>query len=149
MAIVRVNPFRAMDQFARGMQRTMQQGDQVNHCISGNFTPRIDVSEDEKMIFLSVELPGISKEEVGLSINDENILIIKGEKKRVLCDSEEEKDKKYIRAERSYGTFNRSFLMPENINADSIKAAYRNGILDITIEKKEPEKPKSVSVTIE
>ncbi len=151
MGIVRVNPFRAMDMMARDMQRAMRTFDSASQCVSANFSPKIDISEDENKIYLSAEMPGIAKEDVTVTINDDNLLIIKGEKKASYETKSEEtvrKEKLYIRTERSYGTFTRTFMLPENIVNDSIKANYNNGILDITIDKKEPEKPKEILVDI-
>jgi HSP20 family protein len=90
-----------------------------------------------------VELPGVKKEDVKLTINDENVLVIKGEKKK-----DESKDKVYVRSERSYGAFERSFRLSDNINKDSINAKYDNGILNISFQKKEPQKPKEVNINI-
>lgn len=167
MGIVRVNPFRAMDMMTREFNKAFNTFDGTSHCVSANFSPRIDISEDENKIYMSVEVPGIPKEDVNLTINDENLLIIKGEKKTD-CKTEDakiveegaeaeaksdeteapKKDKTYIRTERSYGTFSRSFVLPDNIVNESVKANYNNGVLDITIDKKEPEKPKEISVNI-
>ena len=148
MGIVKVNPFRAMDMMSREMHKSLGTFEGTSQCVSANFSPKIDISEDENKIYLSAEVPGIAKENVNLTINDENVLIIKGEKQASYTIDENEKDKSCIRTERSYGTFTRSFVLPDNIVNDSVIANYADGVLDITIEKKEPEKPKEISVNI-
>ena len=149
MAIVRVNPFRAMDMMTRDMNRSFNTFEGSSQCVSANFTPRIDISEDENKIYMSAEVPGIAKENVNLTINDENVLIIKGEKKSSYKIDDKEKEASCVRTERSYGTFSRSFVLPDNIDTESIKANYKDGVLDISIDKKEPEKPKEISVNID
>ena len=97
---------------------------------SNTFSPKIDISEDEKNIYLEAEIPGIKKEEIHISLED-NILTIKGEKKI----SEDKKQKTLIRNERIYGSFTRSFTLHEEINPDEANAEFENGILKIVLEK--------------
>jgi HSP20 family protein len=108
-----------------------------------------------KSIYLVAELPGISKEDVKVSINEDNYIVIKGTKKRPFAILEEAKDgevqdkeRTYIKAERSYGEFSRSFILPENVMKDSISAQFDNGLLTITLTKIEPAKPKEVEIQI-
>ena len=99
-----------------------------NH--NNTFSPKIDISEDEKNIYFEAEVPGIKKEDINISLED-NILTIKGEKK-VLDDK---KDKTLIRIERNHGSFTRSFTLHEEINPDAASAEFENGILKIVLEK--------------
>jgi HSP20 family protein len=110
----------------------------------GGYAPRVDISEDDKKIYIQAELAGVKKEDVSVSINEENILFIKGDKKKV----NDEKDFCCIRSERNFGSFSRSFMLQENLLTDSIEAKYDNGVLNIAISKIEPEKPKEVKVEI-
>ena len=89
------------------------------------------------------DLPGIKMEDIDVSV-DENQLIIKGERKF----EKEEKEKDYIRVERSYGSFYRSFDIGVPIKADEVKANYAEGVLDITIPKAEIKKPKKVEISV-
>ena len=110
----------------------------------GDFKPRVDVSEDTKSIFFEVEIPGVKKEDVKVSVNNENIMTIKGEKKF------ERKDEvtSCCRSERTYGEFMRSFQLPDNTDSEKISASYNNGILTLTIPKIEPVKPSEKQVEI-
>ncbi len=99
---------------------------------------RVDVSEDEKNIYIEADMPGVNKEDVKISM-DEDVLTISAERSH----EEEKKKKDYHRIERSYGSMSRSFTVGDNISADEVDASYDNGVLHITLPKKEPvEKPK-------
>ncbi|HAB52145.1 MAG TPA: heat-shock protein Hsp20, partial [Ignavibacteriales bacterium] len=97
---------------------------------NNTFLPKIDISEDEKNIYFEAEIPGIKKEDVHISLED-NILTIKGEKKL----NEDKNEKTLIRNERIYGSFTRSFTLHEEINPDTANAEFENGILKIVLEK--------------
>ncbi len=99
---------------------------------------RVDVSEDENNIYIDADMPGVKKEDVKISM-DEDVLTISAERSH----EEEEKKKDYHRIERSYGSMSRSFTVGDNISAEEVDAVYDNGVLHITLPKKEPvEKPK-------
>lgn len=105
---------------------------------NGNFLPSVDIAEDEKGYYLNLTLPGVNKEEVKIELN-EGILSVSGEKKF----QKEENGKKYHTIESSYGAFKRSFKLPEDANAEAIEAEYKDGILNITVAKKEGKAVKS------
>ncbi|PWW82737.1 MULTISPECIES: Hsp20/alpha crystallin family protein [Prosthecochloris] len=94
---------------------------------------RVDVSEDEKTIYIDADMPGVKKDDVKISM-DEDILTINAER----THEEEEKKKDYHRIERSYGSMSRSFTVGENVDTDNIEASYDNGVLHIVLPKKEP-----------
>jgi len=144
MALVRFDPFRGFESLTKKMNDFVGDFDKGFNVEFGSFAPRIDIAEDEKNIYFHAELAGIRKEDVKVSITDNNILMIKGEKKR----EEKVEDKSFIRVERNYGSFSRSFELPDNVKSDSISAKYDNGVLNITLEKVEPQKPKEVEVEI-
>ncbi|MCG3206360.1 MAG: Spore protein SP21 [Elusimicrobia bacterium] len=103
----------------------MEQRDQ------GDFMPRTDITEDDKQIRVSVELPGMDEKDVQVSLaNDE--LVIRGEKKT----ESEDKGKDWYRAERSYGSFHRTFALPEGIDSAKADASFKKGVLTVTIPKK-------------
>jgi HSP20 family protein len=110
----------------------------------GVWSPSVDVSEDKDNVIVRAEMPGMKKEEVKISIQD-NVLTLKGEKKQ----EKEEKDANYHRIERSYGSFSRSFTLPTAVKADKVKASYKDGMLNITLPKTEEAKPKEIPVSIE
>ena len=109
--------------------------------------PRIDIMNDDSNINVVAEMPGVAKEDISVSVNDENILTITGKKEKVTVSDEEGKFSPVV-AERRFGNFARSILLPDNIDSEHISANYKNGILDIAISKKEPVKPKEVNISI-
>lgn len=111
---------------------------------TGEFVPGVDIIEDEHYVYLEVELPGVKKEDVKLTISDNNILNIRGEKIAPRMSD----DLVCIRQEADYGRFMRSFQMPENVDTGKIKAHYDNGMLYLTLPKMEPVKPKEIPVRI-
>ena len=97
---------------------------------NNTFSPKIDISEDEKNIYFEAEIPGLKKEDIKISLEN-NILTVKGEKQI----SEDKKQKTLIRNESIYGSFTRSFTLHEEIDPDSANAEFENGILKIVLEK--------------
>ncbi len=98
--------------------------------------PKIDISEDEKNIYLEAELPGVKKEDLKVKLED-NKLTILGEKKN--C-SENDKNRNFYNRERIFGTFEKVFTIQTEINNDNIKAEFENGVLSVIVEKFVPEK---------
>jgi HSP20 family protein len=106
-------------------------------------TFKVDISEDEKAIYLSADIPGVKKEDVKVTMED-NIITICAER----TQEEEEKKKNYHRVERSWGSLSRSFTIGDNVDAENVTASYDNGVLKIVVPKKEPEEKKSKEVTV-
>ncbi len=98
-----------------------------------NFYPRIDISEDKNNIIVSAEIPGVKKENIKITMQD-NILTIEGEKKKEI----EQKEKEYYRSERMFGSFKRSFTLPEEVDSDSVEANFEDGMLRILMKKAAP-----------
>lgn len=144
MTLLRFNPARGIESISRRMGEFMNELDKGISFEMGGFTPRADITEDEVNIFFHLEMPGMCKECVKISVNEDRILSIKGEKKR----KEQSEDKNCIRSERVFGEFSRSFVLPENSDFEKINAKFENGVLELTIPKKEPEKPKEISIDI-
>lgn len=105
--------------------------------------PAVDVVDEKDQIRVKADLPGLKKEEIGVSV-DNGILTIKGEKK----EEKETKEKEYIRSERYYGAFHRSFTLPVGVDAQKVNAGYKDGVLEITLPKKEDAKSKQIKVDI-
>jgi HSP20 family protein len=106
-----------------------------------SFAPSIDISETEKQYLIDVEVPGVEKKDIELNIEN-NTLTISGERKF----EKKEDGKHYHRVESSYGSFSRSFTLPDNVKDDSIQATYNNGILNITIDKSEQKMKKQIKI---
>jgi HSP20 family protein len=126
------------------MLDTFLRGGVVDDGSFGNFwSPAVDIREDKDAYFVEVELPGLTKDEVKITMEN-NILTIQGEKKQ----EKEEKRRDYHRSERVYGSFQRSFTLPSSVKNDKIEAQYKNGILTVTLPKVEEAKPKAIEVKV-
>ena len=110
---------------------------------SGNFIPPVDVYEDANRLVLKLEVPGISQEDLQIDLENQT-LTVKGERKFV----NDEKEENFHRIERRYGSFVRSFTLPSTVETESAQASYENGVLAITLPKKEAAKPKQVKIQI-
>lgn len=106
--------------------------------------PSLDVFEEKDEIVVKADLPGMSKDEIEVTVT-ENVVTIKGEKKK----EEEVKEKDYYRRERSYGSFVRSVELPSEVKSEQIKANFKDGVLEIRMPKTEEAKKKAVSVKID
>ncbi|HEV7768966.1 MAG TPA: Hsp20/alpha crystallin family protein [Thermoanaerobaculia bacterium] len=109
---------------------------------SSTWNPPVDVLEENDKIFVKVEAPGVDEKDFHVTFED-GLLTITGERQ-----FERRDDRNYHRIERSYGTFTRSFTLPSSIDANQIKADYRNGVLEIEIPKKEESRPKQIQVNV-
>ena len=107
------------------------------------WTPAVDVYEDENAFLIKVDLPEINKEDVKVNLN-ENVLALTGERRF----EHEDKREGYHRVERTYGQFYRSFTLPPNVNTEAISAEFRDGVLRLTLPKREEAKPKQIEVKI-
>ena len=105
-------------------------------------TPAFDISETDNEIHVKAELPGMDPKEIEINLTGD-LLTIKGEKK----EETEEKGEDYHRRERRYGSFARSFRLPVEVKADSVNAAYKDGVLTLTLPKGEKEKARRIEVT--
>lgn len=123
---------RLFDDFGRGVSWSGSEN---------GLMPSMDVTETEKEIEITAELPGLQEKDVQVNLAD-NVLTIKGEKK----SEKEEKDKNYRLVERSYGSFSRSIQLPDGTNADAIKATISDGVLKVTVPKPAPAQVKKVEV---
>lgn len=110
--------------------------------------PRVDIIEDAKEFRFLVEMPGLKKDEIKLSIIEDNVLHIIGKKVEEKNEENTKKGLIFHRKERFNGEFTRKFILPENVNHEAIDAKFENGVLSIVIEKKEAEKPKEIEVKV-
>lgn len=110
----------------------------------GAWTPAIDITENEDHYLVTADIPGVSKEDVKVDFHD-GMLTVKGEKR---SEEKEEKDN-YLRVERSFGSFVRTFTLPETVEPDKIKATYKDGVLKLSIPKKADAKPKKIEIKVQ
>jgi HSP20 family protein len=106
--------------------------------------PTLDLYEEKDQIVVKAELPGMTKDDIQVSVAD-NILTIRGEKKKEEVDD----NKDYYHAERVYGAFARTVALPAEINPDKIHAAFKNGVLEIHLPKTEEAKKRAINVKVE
>jgi HSP20 family protein len=144
----RIDPFRELEEMSNRLSRIFgrplppKEGGKEEMTIA-EWSPLVDITEDDKEYLIKAELPEVKKEDVKLSIHD-NVLSISGERKY----EKEEKGKKYHRVERAYGSFMRSFTLPEDADAGKVGAEYKDGILKVHLPKSEKAKPKSIEVKV-
>ena len=144
MAITRWDPFRevaALQNRVNSLFRDFNEGE--SSMTTTNFIPAVDIYEDEKKIVLKVDVPGMQEKDIDVSVEN-NTLTVKGERKL----EKEEKEENFHRIERRYGSFFRSFSLPNTLDINNIKAAYDAGVLRIELEKRAEAKPKQIKVNV-
>ena len=109
----------------------------------GQWLPEVDITEEKDRIIVKADLPGMKQEEIAVEVSD-GVLTIKGERKR----ETESKEGKTYRVERSYGSFLRSFTLPAGVDATKVNAAYKNGVLEVTLPKLAEAKAKQIKVEV-
>ena len=149
MRLIRFEPFRDLvstqDRLNRLFNSTLSSafqgwGDE-GQLASGTCTPPVDIYETDQNLVMKAELPGVDPREVEVRVED-NTLYLKGQRKL----QEEVSQDNYHRIERTYGTFTRSFALPGSINADKVVAEYKDGVLTLTMPKREEAKPKTIKI---
>jgi HSP20 family protein len=137
------DPFRGLFDLQRRAFNQALQNFETEAAAVGAWTPAADIFEDENSFVIKLELPEIRREDVKVSL-DKNVLAIAGERK---LENEEKRDH-YHRVERSYGQFFRSFTLSPNANLEAVSAEFKDGVLRLSIPKKEEAKPKQIQVEI-
>ena len=145
MPIMRYNPLSAeTEDFPAGL-RVFQ--DSLSRLFgepaSRPWSPAVDIYETENELVLKADVPDIDPKNVGIQLEN-GTLTVKGERKF----EEQKNGRGFHRIERSYGTFVRAFSLPDTVEADKVKADYKNGVLTVTLPKKEVAKPRTVNVEI-
>ena len=107
------------------------------------WAPAVDIIDEKDQIRIKADLPGLKKEDIEVTA-DNGVLTIKGEKK----EEKEFKEKDYVRSERYYGAFHRSFSLPTGVDAQRVNASYKDGVLEVSLPKREDAKPKQVKVEV-
>lgn len=143
MTLIKFEPLREFESFSNRVQKLFGDFPSLSLDMNLNYHPKIDISEDEKNIFVEAEVPGIPKENLKLVLQD-NILTLSGEKKQ----EEVKKEKNYHRTERSYGSFSRSFSLPVEVDQNKVDAKFEDGILKVTLEKTAPKVNKEKLIDI-
>jgi len=144
MSIAKYNPFADVEDFPTGL-RLFQ--DTLNRLWSepGSrpWTPSVDISETENELVLKADLPQVNLKDIDIQIEN-GTLSLKGERKF----EKDDKVRGYHRIERSYGSFARYFTLPDTVETENVRAEYKDGVLTLTLPKKEVAKPKSIKVQV-
>lgn len=146
MAIVKVDPFREFAAMQDRMNRlfgNIYLRDE-DTGIRGTWMPAVDIFEtDGHDLVLRAELPGMNREDIDVTVEN-STLVLKGEKKF----DQEVKEENYRRIERTYGTFHRSFTLPNTVDASKVSAEYKNGVLTVKLPFREEAKPRTITVDV-
>jgi HSP20 family protein len=118
-------------------------GDGQQSLTTAEWAPSVDITEDDNEYVIKAELPEVNKEDVKITVEN-GVLTLKGERRF----EKEEKNKKYHRIERGYGSFMRTFSMPDDADPDKVAADFKDGVLRVTLGKSEAKKPKQIEVSV-
>jgi HSP20 family protein len=148
MAIVRWEPFRDLlttqDRFNRLFNETFSRAfGEGSELASRTWAPPVDIQETDQNLVMHVELPGIDPNQVEVRVED-NTLYLKGERKF----EEEKQEGNYHLIERAYGSFARSFTLPTSVDPEKVVAEYKDGMLTLTLPKREEAKPKTIKINV-
>ena len=113
---------------------------------TADWAPAVDIAEDDDAYEITADLPDVNKDHVKVTSND-GYLTITGEREHE--KEEKDKKKKYQRIERSYGRYERSFRLPDDVEADKVEAKFKNGVLKLTLPKSEEKKPKELEIKVD
>ena len=143
-ALNRFEPFRATSGLESQVSRIFNElFDRSQESNLTSWAPAVDIFEDEHELVVKADLPDVKPEELDIRVEN-NILTIRGERKF----EKKVDEKNYLRVERSYGSFARSFALANTVNSEAIKADYKDGVLTLTIPKREEAKPKQIKVSV-
>jgi HSP20 family protein len=144
-AVERWEPFRSVSDIQGEMNRLFDTffGRPAVGGMERTWAPPVDVYETKDDLVVSLEIPGVREKEINVSITGD-VLTVKGERQF----SHEVKDESFYRVERTYGKFERNIPLPMPVQADKVKASYREGVLEVRLPKAEEVKPKQIKVDI-
>ena len=143
--ITRWDPFRELAQLQSRVNRVFQEAHagQDEGFATASFVPPVDIYETEQSVVLKVEVPGVEQKDLDIRIEN-NTITIRGERRF----EKEVKEENFHRVERRYGSFQRSFTLPNTVNSENVTADYENGLLKVTLAKRAEAKPKQIKVNV-
>ena len=145
--ITRWDPFREFSTLQDRMNSLFRQNygteGREESLTTSSFAPAVDVYEDEHQVTLKIEVPGVDEKDIDVRIEN-NVLTVHGERKF----EKEEKEENFRRVERQYGSFTRTFTLPNTVDSENVRASYDKGILKIALPKKSEAKPKQIKVNV-
>ena len=144
----RSDPFRELEEIGQRFNRIFGGLPSISErnreaMTVADWAPSVDITEDTQEYLIKAEIPEVDKKDVRVTVQD-GVLTIQGERRQ----EKEEKDKRFHRIERAYGTFVRSFSLPDDVGEDNVKAEFKDGMLWVHLPKAEKAKPKSIEVKV-
>lgn len=142
------DPSRDMNLLQQRMNKLFEEslrlGRSTEHDVTGSgWMPAVDIYETEDKVVVKADLPGVEQGEIDLRIED-NVLVLRGERKF----SNQERKEDFLRIERTYGTFQRTFRLPSSVDQGKVTANHEDGVLEVTLQKKEDSRPLSIKVEV-
>ena len=144
--LTRFYPYRELNTLQDRVNRLFHEsfsGGRDESLATSSFAPAVDVYEDEHNVTLKIEVPGIDEKDIDVRVEN-NTLTVHGERKF----EKEEKEENYRRVERQYGSFSRTFTLPNTVDTENVSADYEKGVLKIKLTKKAEAKPKQIKVNV-
>jgi HSP20 family protein len=143
--IAGLEPFRGLSTLQNQFNRLFNESfrNQAEESALTTWAPAVDIYETPNELVVKADLPDVNEKEIDVRVEN-NLLTIRGERKFEKSVSEEN----FLRVERTYGAFSRSFSLPNTVNAEAIGAEYKNGVLTVTLPKREESKPRQVKITV-
>lgn len=143
MTLIKFEPLRELETLHSQMQKYFDDFFTGKYSSTETFLPRVEIKDKENNLEVLAELPGVSKENIKLKL-EENVLTLEGEKK----NENIEKGDKFYRSERVYGKFKRSFALPAEVESDNVEANFENGVLKVTLSKAkvQPKTEREISI---
>jgi HSP20 family protein len=146
MSMTRWEPFRGLNTLQEQVNRLFEDSFARTHSSQADlasWAPAVDIFETENELVVKADLPDVQEKDIDVRVEN-NTLTIRGERK---FNNEVHEDN-YLRVERAYGTFTRSFSLPNTVNTEGIRAEYRNGVLSVRMPKREETKPKQIKISV-
>jgi HSP20 family protein len=143
--IAHLEPFRGLSNLQNQFNRIFNDSfrNQAEESALTTWAPAVDIYETPNELVVKADLPDVNEKDIDVRVEN-NLLTIRGERKFEKSVSEES----YLRVERTYGAFSRSFSLPNTVNAEAIGAEYKNGVLTVNLPKREESNPRQVKVTV-
>jgi HSP20 family protein len=143
MTLIKYSPVKEFENLHNNLMRYFDDFPTFRKSFEDDFSPRMDVTDNENSIVIKAEVPGIDKKDIKISVKDK-VLTIEGEKKK----EEVEENVNYYRSERMFGSFRRQFQLPDEVETEKVDARYENGVLVIDLKKKEVVKPEEKVIKV-
>jgi HSP20 family protein len=146
MSMTRWEPFRGLNTLQEQVNRLFEDSFARTHSSQADlasWAPAVDIFETENEMVVKADLPDVQEKDIDVRVEN-NTLTIRGERK---FNNEVHEDN-YLRVERAYGTFTRSFSLPNTVNTEGIRAEHRNGVLSVRMPKREETKPKQIKISV-